>query len=209
MSVFDIIIRLLADLCLIIVATFLLSRTRFFKEIIHEDFTPANRIVFMLVFGLLSIYGNYSEVHLSSGAFLNLRDLGPILAGLLGGPLVGLGAGLIGGIDRLWMGGFAAVPSAISTVIIGLGAGIIYNALRGRPLTPLGTMLYAAIGQAFLLALTLLLAKPFDQALASVKLESWPAIVANAIGAGLLVAIVRVFVTQRQKEPSAYWDQIP
>jgi phosphoserine phosphatase RsbU/P len=209
MSTLEVIFRLIADLCLIIVVTYLLSRTRFFKEIVNQDFTPANRIVFLVVFGLLSIYGTYSEVNLNSGAFINLRDLGPLAAGLLGGPLVGLGAGLIGGIHRLWEGNFAAVPSAISTVVIGLAAGIIYNVLRGRLLKPWGAAVLAALGEAFLLGLTLLLAKPFDQALASVRLESLPMILANAIGAGLLIALVRHFVAQRQKEPSAFWDHIP
>jgi sigma-B regulation protein RsbU (phosphoserine phosphatase) len=209
MNVLDLVLRLLADLCLIIVVSYLLSRTRFFREIVNQDFNAANRIIFMLVYGLLSVYGTYSEVHLASGAFVNLRDLGPILAGLLGGPLVGLGAGLIGGIHRLWEGSFAAVPSAISTVVIGLAAGVVYNALRGNSPKPLAAVLLALAGQVFLLCLTLLLAKPFDQAVASVKLEAWPMILANGLGAGFLTLLVRQFVRQRQREPSAFWDQIP
>lgn len=209
MNILDVTFRLLADLCLISVVSYLLSRTRFFREIVNRDFTAANRIVFMLVYGLLSVYGTYAEVHLASGAFVNLRDLGPILAGLLGGPLVGLGAGLIGGIHRLWEGSFAAVPSAISTVVIGLAAGIIYNALKGNSPKPLAAILLAAAGEGFLLCLTLLLARPFDQAVASVKLEALPMVLANTVGAGFLAVLVRQFVAERRKEPSAFWDQIP
>ena len=40
------------------------------------------------------------------GGIANTRDLGPALGGLLGGPVVGIGAGLIGGVQRLAMGGF-------------------------------------------------------------------------------------------------------
>jgi phosphoserine phosphatase RsbU/P len=209
MSTLQVVLSLLADLCLIIVVTYVLSRTRFFKEVINRDFTPANRILFMLVFGLLSVYGTFREVQLDSGAFINLRDLGPIIAGILGGPLVGLGAGLIGGIHRLWQGSFAAVPSALTTVAMGLAAGVIYNLLRGNLLKPVGAAGLAILGQVLLLCLTLLLARPFDQALASVKLEALPMIVSNALGAGLLTALVRQFVQQRQKEPSAFWDQVP
>ncbi len=209
MDTLQTVLSLLADLCLIMVVTYVLSRTRFFKEIINRDFTPANRILFIVVFGVLSIYGTFREVHLDSGAFINLRDLGPMVAGILGGPLVGLGAGLIGGIHRLWQGSFAAVPSALTTVFVGLAAGVIYNLLRGNLLRPLGAAALALMGQVLLLCLTLLLARPFDQALASVKQEALPLIVSNALGAALLTALVRQFVRQRQKEPSAFWDQVP
>jgi phosphoserine phosphatase RsbU/P len=209
MTTFGIVVSLISNLCLIVVVTYLLSRMRFFKEIINQDFSAAGRVIFLIVFGLLSIYGSYSQVELPSGAFINLRDLGPIAAGFLGGPLAGLGAGLVGGIYRLWEGGSTAVPSAISTVAIGLSSGIIYNVLRGRLIIPVGAALFAALGECFLMALILLLSRPFSEALTTVKISAFPMITANAIGAGLLVAIIRYIVRERQKEPSSFWDQIP
>lgn len=58
-----------------------------------------------------------------SGAIANIRDLGPMLAGLVGGPVIGLGAGAIGGIHRYFLSGFTAIPCALATVIAGLGGG--------------------------------------------------------------------------------------
>ena len=36
-----------------------------------------------------------------------------------------------------------------------------------------------------------------------------PMVLANTVGAGFLAVLVRQFVAERRKEPSAFWDQIP
>nr|WP_279383474.1 LytS/YhcK type 5TM receptor domain-containing protein [Methanobacterium formicicum] len=89
--------------------------------------TIKNQLILILIFGGISIYGSYSGVDIF-GAVANVRDLGPMVAGLIGGPIVGLGAGLIGGLHRLTMGGFTCIPCSLSTILAGVLAGIIYLA---------------------------------------------------------------------------------
>ena len=55
----------------------------------------ANRIAAILLFGAFSIFGTYAAVTLPGGGLVTFRDLGPMMGGLVGGPVVGLGAGLI------------------------------------------------------------------------------------------------------------------
>ena len=55
----------------------------------------------------------------------NTRVMGVVIGGLLGGPAVGFGAGLIAGIHRLTLGGFTAVACAISTLLAGVAAGYL------------------------------------------------------------------------------------
>jgi len=57
-------------------------------------------------------------------------------AGLALGPVVGLGAGLIGGIHRYFLGGFVAIPCGIATMFAGLICGTIHS-LRGGKLVAL------------------------------------------------------------------------
>jgi len=73
----------------------------------------------------MSVYGTMSGISIF-GAPANVRDLGPVIAGLTCGPFVGLGAGIIGVLYRYSLGGPTVIPCCISTIIAGLSAGIIW-----------------------------------------------------------------------------------
>ena len=47
--------------------------------------------IFVILFGLFSIFGTYIGTAETSGAITNIRDLAPMVAGLVGGPIAGLG----------------------------------------------------------------------------------------------------------------------
>ncbi|HMK15734.1 MAG TPA: LytS/YhcK type 5TM receptor domain-containing protein, partial [Methanomicrobiales archaeon] len=76
-------------------------------------------LAFILVFGLFSIFGTYIGTTENTGAIVNIRDLAPMVAGLVAGPYVGLAVGLIGGVHRFFMGGPSAVPCSLATVLAG------------------------------------------------------------------------------------------
>src|SRR4030043_698291 len=97
------------------------------QRVISQKAIWYDTLFFILLFGGFSIFGTYTGIVLPSGAISSIRDLGPLVAGLVAGPLVGLGAGLIGGLHRYFLGGFVAVPCGLSTVIAGLLGGLIYK----------------------------------------------------------------------------------
>ncbi len=75
----------------------------------------------------------------------NTRDLGPALGGLIGGPVVGIGAGLIGGLQRLAMGGWTAVPSALGAVAAGAAGGVVFLLYKRRVAPVWAAMLLARL----------------------------------------------------------------
>lgn len=149
-------------------------------------------------FGALSIYGTYGGVVLPSGAIANIRDLGPIIAGLVGGPVVGLGAGLIGGLERYFTGGFVAVSTSSVTVMAGLAAGFIYFLRKGEFPPIWVVMLFTACVECFLMGFTVLISRPFDMAVAVVKEVAIAMILANTIGAGIFAFIIRNLINERK-----------
>ena len=202
-AISNLLIDLIKTASVIIVFAYLVTRTRFFIDLIEKKATLRSKIYTILIFGALSIFGTYGGIVLPSGAIANIRDLGPLIAGLVGGPAVGIGAGLIGGIHRYFMGGFVAVPCSVATVIAGLIGGIIFVIRKGS--SP--KVWTARVWQAALFAtgvelihmgLTLLLAKPFDTALATVKAVIVPMIAANAAGAAIFAFIVWNLVMERR-----------
>jgi len=160
------------------------------RNVLHNQASRRDRIILVVVFGGFSIFGTYIGVRLPNGAISNVRDLAPMLAGLAAGPLAGAGAGLIGGIHRYLLGGFTAVSCSLATVFAGLICGVVY-CVRGRRLINFYQgMILAALIECFHGGLTLLIARPFYEALATVKTAIPPMIIANCLGVAIGILIM-------------------
>ncbi|MCK9150682.1 PP2C family protein-serine/threonine phosphatase [Methanobacterium alcaliphilum] len=174
-------IVLVEKTCVIIVIAYVVTRLKFFKEVLEKKFTLTNQIVLIVIFGLISIFGTYSGIDIF-GAHANVRDLGPMVAGLVGGPVLGIGSALIGSLHRILLGGFTVVPCTIATLLSGTLAGLIYYLNKGKFIGILGAVVFASLMEVLHMLLTLLLATPYTQAVEVVEIVSGPMIFANALG---------------------------
>lgn len=200
MSITDLILDLVAKVCVVIVFVYLVTRTRYFTEILDKQFNVKNQIVLILIFGIFAIYSTHSGIKLPSGAIANIRDLGPIVSGLIGGPVIGLGAGLIGGVHRYFLGGLTQIPCSLATVIAGLAAGMIYKRQKGEFIGIRRATLFAILIESLHMGLILLIARPYSEALQVVKLISLPMILANAVGVAISALIVSNLIKERRAE---------
>ncbi|MFA5400261.1 MAG: LytS/YhcK type 5TM receptor domain-containing protein [Dehalococcoidia bacterium] len=180
LSIWGIVLNLLEQACLVIVVFYLLFQIRFFRRMLEGKPNLLDQLILAVIFGALAVYGTYSGVQ-TSGAIANIRNLGPMIAGFLGGPWAGLGAGLIGGVHRYFMGGFTAVPCALGTIASGLIAGIIYALLKGK-IGVWKPTLYAFLMECADMGLLLVMAQPFDKALNLVSIIAVPMILADTAG---------------------------
>ncbi|MEF3695875.1 PP2C family protein-serine/threonine phosphatase [Desulfolutivibrio sp.] len=190
-------VALLQSVCVVMVLAYGLTRTRVFAEILDGKRTPKNLAVMAVVFGLFSIYGTLSGVSIL-GSFINIRDLGPALAGLLAGPLAGLGAGLLGGAHRFTLGGPTCYGCTLSTILAGLVGGLVYRFRDGRLLTTTQAVALALCIEAFHMAAGVVFGTPVATALIVVKSAAVPMLVANALGMAVFVGIVRNVVEERR-----------
>lgn len=204
MQVFiDLFVELIKSMAVIIMVAYLFTRTRLYRQVLDRRLSWQGRVFLIVIFGAFSIWGTLAGVEILGG-IANTRDLGPALGGLLGGPIVGVGAGLIGAAQRLTMGGFTAVPCALATVAAGFSGGVVYLLFKRRLAPVWAAMLLALFTESCHMGLTLLMARPYDKALALVSEVIVPMILVNAIGMGVFVLIVRneerERVTRVQKE---------
>jgi two-component system LytT family sensor kinase len=154
-----------------------------------------NWIILYVFFSAISIGGTYLGLPVQ-GAVANTRAMGPVLAGLVGGPTLGLAVGLTGGIHRYFYGGFTAFACGLSTTAEGLLGGLVYLAMIRRhtperalnPSTAFVTMVAAETLQMVIILLT---AKPFSEALRLVQIIAVPMIIANSAGAALFMKIIQ------------------
>jgi two-component system, LytTR family, sensor histidine kinase LytS len=110
-------------MALVITIAYLLTRLKVFRRLLHNEDSYKEKIFLTLIFAAIGIFGTYSAVRFQ-GALANSRVIGPVMAGLLGGPLMGGGAGLISGLHRWSMGGFTGFSCGLSTFAAGIIAGL-------------------------------------------------------------------------------------
>ncbi|MBR3289538.1 MAG: SpoIIE family protein phosphatase [Clostridia bacterium] len=146
--------------------------------------------------GIFGIYGNLSGFDMN-GAIISVRDMGPMLAGFVGGPVGGLVAGLIAGLHRLMLGGITATACVVATGCIGLICGLVSLKWYKYVKKPYNAFLLGAVMEAFHLGVVLLMVRPFETALDIVKSIALPFILVNAVGFMLMVSIIAY--TERQR----------
>ncbi|WP_421909286.1 LytS/YhcK type 5TM receptor domain-containing protein [Methanolacinia petrolearia] len=110
---------------------YILSKTELFTKLTEGRADLLDKIWTIAIFGAISIYGTYRGIEYG-GLIVNFRDLGPMIAGLLGGPVVGVFAGIVGAVYRYSLGGWTAVPCMAGTIFAGLFAGIYCHIYRGQ-----------------------------------------------------------------------------
>ncbi len=192
-------LTLIQMVCVIIVIAYLLTRSRYFLEVLDGHLTAKTKVILSTVFGIISIYGTISGVEVL-GAIINVRDLGPIVAGLTGGPVVGVTAGLIGAIYRMSLGGFTAASCSIATVLAGFLGGLINLANNRRFVGIKKAVLFAAFVEVLHMLLALLLDRPFSAALEVVSSATVPMIAANSLGVFIFAFIVRNRENERKTQ---------
>ena len=196
-SILSLLLVLLEKMCVVVVFAYLLVRTNFFQEVLEKKFTLKNQLFLIVAFGLLAIYGTYAGIPYN-GAVANIRDIGPVMAGLIGGPVIGLGAGLIGGIQRYYVGGFTAASCSLSTVLAGLFSGLIYWANKKKFIGIPGAIAASLAMVSLDMGLALAMDKPYSQAFQIVSQISFPMLAANAIGTTIFAFIVVNMIREKK-----------
>ncbi|TCS84577.1 LytS/YhcK type 5TM receptor domain-containing protein [Tepidibacillus fermentans] len=201
----------------IVTIAFILTRFATFRNLIDHKSDRLTKIKLMILFGIFGIIGTYTGIavepyqgttlwvsdviHIQfNEAIANSRVIGVVIGGLLGGPVVGLGAGLIAAIHRMLLGGFTGLACGVSTVVEGAMAGIVYKKIGNRRIVPIGTAFFTGlVAETVQMAIILLLAKPFEKALALVQVIGLPMIVANSIGIAIFIAIIQSVVHEEDR----------
>jgi two-component system, LytTR family, sensor kinase len=156
--------------------------------------SPRDRLFLFAFFSTLSVAGTYLGLPVA-GAIANTRAMGPVLAGLVGGPTLGLAVGLVGGVHRWSLGGFTGLACGLSTLTEGALGGLahLWLARRRGPdavFSPWLALVTTAVAEATQMVIILAVARPFDDALALVQVIAAPMIVANSAGAALFMSII-------------------
>jgi sigma-B regulation protein RsbU (phosphoserine phosphatase) len=196
-AIFQSIITLFQMICVIIVFAYLFTRSHYFLEVFEHRATFRTKILLLLIFGILSVYGSVSGINLS-GAVLNVHDLGPIIAGFTCGPWVGIGAGLIGGAFRLTQGGPYMYAAALATILAGLLSGIIWVVNKKEFISTKLAVVYTLLIEVLLSIMQILMVTPPDQLVRIVTLVAIPMTIVNAVAVFIFSTIIHNLLSERK-----------
>lgn len=210
---FDLLITMVERLGIIVTIAFVLTRFRFFRDMIYyEEINRRQQVTAILFFGFFGIVGTYSGLAFnmdsmefdrwSAGlnpdeALANSRVIGVVIAGLLGGYKVGIGAGLIAGIHRFTLGGFTAISCGIAAIIAGIIAGAFFRKNRHVKLST--AFFVGALAELIQMIVIILLARPLEKAMTLVEVIGLPMIAANGIGSVIFLLIIKNVVNEEEK----------
>ena len=204
-----IILGLINSLSLMCVIAFLLSNTAPFQRTMYGDSQSKWGKVFLaLVFGLFGILGTYHGFPVE-GAIANSRAVAVVAAGLLGGPAVGIGAGLIAGVHRyaIDIGGFTALACGLSTVLGGVVGALMHPIfLKARSRWAVGFWA-TVLAETLQMTIIILMARPFTAAISLVEKIGLPMILLNALGVAVFVLIHATIYKSREQE-AAYQSEL-
>ncbi len=191
----SLILALLQQMSVFLVIGYLFSKSPAFRPLTGETLRTRHKIFLYFIFSAFSIMGTYFGLPVQ-GAIANTRAIGAVLAGIIGGPLLGTAVGFTGGLHRYTLGGFTAFSCGVSTTTEGLIGGLVhlYILRKGRPeqiFSPPIAFAATFFAEMMQMLIILLLSRPFSDAVHLVQAIALPMMLANSAGAALFMSIMR------------------
>lgn len=200
---------------ILIILAFLLSRMKSFRQFVHNQHGTKEKLIFIFIFGIFGIISNYTGVEIKNGeitsqawqtdvgmdgAIANTRIMGVTIGGLLGGPIVGFGVGLIAGLHRLTLGGYTAIACGLSTIFAGIATGFLGKYFHiPKNEAPWKAVVAGIIMECIQMGIILLIARPFDEALNLVKVIAFPMIAINGFGTLIFMLIIQSILVEEER----------
>ncbi|WP_158736443.1 sensor histidine kinase [Alteribacillus sp. YIM 98480] len=210
---FELLFTMIERLGIIVTIAFILTRFPFFRGLFYQDrLNRKQQYTAIFFFGFFGIIGTYSGLTFSTEtlqfnrwtaevaadeAIANSRVIGVVLAGLLGGYKVGLGAGLIAGIHRFTLGGFTGFSCSIASIAAGLIAGAVYK--RNHHVKLKTAFFVGGVAEAVQMVIILMLSRPFEAAVTLVEAIGIPMIIANGLGSALFLLVIKNVMNEEEK----------
>ncbi|KRQ87158.1 Sensor histidine kinase YpdA [Caloramator mitchellensis] len=195
-------LTLFERMSIVALVAYMFTHTPLFKKIYKRRFDVSDKLILIIFFSAFSILGTYLGIRMEGGAIANIRPIGAIVAGYIGGPLVGSAVGLIAGGHRYLLGGYTALACGISTIMEGL-TGAFFRSKKGD-LSPFVGFISGVIAEFIQMGIILLVSKPYSQALELEREIAFPMIIINSFGVAIFIDIIKNVIKQYNEIGASY-----
>ncbi len=195
----ELIRSLIANLGYVVLIAFFVTNLGVFMRAVQKGETNfQEKLLLALIFGAFGILSTYLGIRVH-GSIASTRIIGVMAGGMLCGPFVGIAAGLVSGLHRFFydLGGTTSLPCSVMTLIAGFASALVYKTVP-KDRRWLAGLIAGFVLESLEMGLVLLLARPFERALAIVNSIYLPMSLTNSLGICVLVLIITN--TFREKE---------
>lgn len=196
--------ELVLNIGLLVLVASLLSKIGFLQNLITQERRSwKSQVLLALLFSGIIILSTYTSIDIGVYS-LNTRVIGAMAAGILGGPLVGLYASLIGAVYVYLCSEpqMFAVASAFSTALFGLLGGGFYPYFQRGKWKYKDLFFLACFAEICDMIALLRLASPFDVALETVLQIAAPMILLNSVGNLIFISSFNQMFIKQDMESS-------
>lgn len=209
-------VLLLERVGLIILVAYILMNTSYFKNMMGEREQWYVKWRLIIVFSSFALLSNFTGIAINNGEIVssmiylhlgpevslaNTRVLTIGVAGMIGGPFVGLFVGVLSGIFRVYIGGADAYTYLISSIVIGLVAGYFgQRAMKSKGyLSVKQSALIGASTEVIQMICIIVFSSQKADALELVQLIALPMIIINGLGTAIFMSIIVSTVKQEEQ----------
>lgn len=187
----DLFVDSLKNAAVVIVMAYPVTQFAPFHRALLMAASDWDRAILILLLTALSIMSNAIGTEMYNGSVLSSRVVAPVVGGIVAGPVVGIVTGFLGGLFRLYQGGFTAIADLISSCAAGVVGGMIYENFGARRFRTAAVFFAGILAEILVQVFILLLARPAIVANALLSWSGYTSIFVNGMAVAVFVSIVR------------------
>jgi two-component system sensor histidine kinase LytS len=201
---------------MLLVFAFMLTRIPSFRYLLDREFGIKTIIYHSMVFGIFGIAAAQAGVVLSDGEvtshlwMFKLSDgdtlvgstlVAVVIAGLLGGPYVGLGAGLLVAVYLQVLGGEIANAGSLANLLAGLLAGFTARFFsQERVIAPEKALFIGMFAPILHMCLLLIFTSDPEDTIRLVNTIGLPLVITNSVAIAIFTVMIRVALNEQEQE---------
>lgn len=201
---------------LLLVIAFVLTRSPGFRSLLYREFSIKMAGIHACVFGLFGIAGTLTGVVIGNDFTVvhefvwNVEDnqmvvssslVAIVIAGLLGGPVVGLGAGIIAGTHLFFLGGIGFLANSLVNPLTGLLAGFTARFFsQERVISPIKALFIGIFPPILLMHLLLIFDSQDRTMIELINTIGLPVVLSNSIAIAIFTAMIAIVLREQENE---------
>lgn len=209
-------LALFERLGLLLVLAFMLTRMSSFRSLLDRELNKGTTFMYAVIFGLFGIAGSQAGVVMEGDQFttsfwvFSLEEdqmlvgsslVAIVIAGLLGGPIVGFGAGLVAGVYLFFLGGLGYLANSIVNPLTGLLAGLTARFFsQERVIVPTKALFIGIFPPILQMGLLLIFTVQPEEMISLVDHIGLPLVISNSVAIAVFTAMIRVALHEQEQE---------
>lgn len=210
-------ITLFERLGLLLIIAFVMTRTPGFHSLLYRKYSVKMSLVHAGVFGIFGMVSSIIGIVMTENGnirhtliltpvadhefIVSLSLVAVVIAGLLGGPTLGFGAGVITGVHTTILGGVGAVANGLVNPITGILAGLTARFFSNeRVISPLKALFIGVFPPVLHMQLLLIMGLDKANMVAIVDKIGLPLVLTNSTAIAIFTAMIGIVLREQENE---------